>query len=208
MAATNGTNGIQLADAYIDNDRLGEAIDILQTVSRREPDNKMIFRKLGEAYFLNEDYSNASAAYEDVYRIDSRDHEAAVRVSETNSELENFGKALTWADRAIRGTKSSGEALAAKGNVYYNAFHTCRTPEVSRDDRIVARLAYNYFTQAERKGYRDAVGSKNWLRDNEVLFTKGDWFMLDASQKSAGYATVKTSCYSWVNERLYKDSSW
>ena len=49
---------------------------------------------------------------------------------------------------------------------------------------------------------------KNWLRDNEVLFTKSDWFMLDASQKSAGYATVKTSCYSWISEKLYKDSSW
>lgn len=203
-----GTNGIQLADAYLDNDRVAEAIDVLKTVSRKEPDNKMVYTKLGYAYIMNEEYANASSAFENVYRLDSRDNEAAIRIAEVNSELENFGKAIEWADRAIRGTKSSGEALAAKGNVYYNAFHTCRTPEVSRDDRIVARLAYKYFVQAESKGYRDAVGSKNWLRDNEVLFTKSDWFMLDASQKSAGYATVKTPCYSWVTERLYKDSTW
>lgn len=203
-----GTNGLQLAEAYLENDRVSEAIDILERVSRREPNNKLIYRKLGEAYFSNEDYANASMAFEEVYRLDPRDNEAAIRISEVNSELGDFGKAITWADRAIRGTKSSGEALAAKGNVYYNAFHACRTPEVSRDDKIIALFAYRYFVQAEKKGYRDAIGSKNWLRDNEVLFGKSDWFMSDASDKAAGYATVRTSCYSWVTEKLNKDSSW
>ncbi len=204
----SGTNGVQLADAYIQNNRTGEAIDVLKAVSRKEPNNKIIFIKLGDAYVLNEEFSNASIALEQAYKLDSRDYQTAIRICEVNSELGNFGKAISWAEKAIKGSKSSGEALGAKGDVYYNAFHTCRTPEVSRDDRIVARLAYKYYTQAERKGYRNISGSKNWLKDNEVLFTKSDWFMLNTSQKSAGYATVKTSCYSWVPERLYKDSSW
>ena len=203
-----GTNGIQLADAYMQNDRINEAIDILKAVSRKEPNNKIIFGELGDAYNLNEDFLNASAALEEVYQLDPRDYQTAIRICEVNSELENFSKAIYWAEKAIRGSKSSGEALGAKGDVYYKAFHTCRTPEVSHDDRIVARLAYKYYTQAESKGYRTVSGSKNWLRDNEVLFTKSDWFMLDVSQKAAGYATVKTTCYSWVTEKLYKDSSW
>lgn len=203
-----GTNGIQLADAYIQNERLPEAIAILNAVSRKEPSNKMIFIKLGNAYTLNEEYANASIALEQAYKLDSHDPQIAIRICEVNSELENFGKAIIWADKAIKSSKSSGEALGAKGDVYYKAFHTCRTPEVSSDDRIVARLAYKYYVQAENKGYRNVSGSKAWLADNEVLFTKSDWFMLDASQKSTGYATVKTSCYSWVIERLYKESSW
>ena len=203
-----GSNGIQLADAYLQNDRINEAIDVLKAVSRKEPKNKVIFSKLGDAYILNEDFANASTSLESVYELDSRDYQTAIRICEVNSELENFGKAIYWADKAIRGSKSSGEALGAKGDVYYKAFHTCRTPEVSHDDRIVARLAYKYYSQAESKGYRNVSGSKNWLRDNEVLFTKSDWFMLDAGQKAKGYATVKTPCYNWVTERLYKDSSW
>ncbi len=203
-----GSNGIQLADAYLQNDRVNEAIDVLKAVSRKEPKNKVIFSKLGDAYILNEDFANASTSLESVYELDSRDYQTAIRICEVNSELENFGKAIYWADKAIRGSKSSGEALGAKGDVYYKAFHTCRTLEVSCDDRIVARLAYKYYSQAESKGYRNVSGSKNWLRDNEVLFTKSDWFMLDASQKAIGYATVKTACYNWVTERLYKDSSW
>lgn len=204
----NGTNAIQLADAYIDNDRIDEAIDVLKSVYRREPDNKLIFNKLGAAYISNSDFKNASWAYEQVYAIDSRDNEAAIKVADVNSELGEFGKALTWANKAIRGTNSSAEALASKGNVYYSAFQACRTPEVSRDDRIVARLAYKYFAQAQAKGNRDVVGSMNWLSDNEVLFSKSDWFMLDGSQKATGYAVVKTECYNWVTEKLYKESSW
>jgi len=203
-----GTNGIQVADALIQNKRVNEAIDILRTVSRKEPSNKMIFIKLGDAYTINEDYTNASSALEQAYKVDSRDHQTAIRICEVNSELENFSKAIYWADTAIKDSRSSGEALGAKGNVYYKAFHTCRTPEISRDDRIIASLAYKYYVQAENKGYRNGTGSKNWLRDNEVLFTRSEWFMLDASQKAAGYATVQTPCYNWVSERLYKDSSW
>ncbi len=203
-----GSNGIQLADAYLQNDRIDEAIDVLKAVSRKEPRNKIIFSRLGDAYIINEDFANASTALESVYELDSRDYQTAIRISEVNSELENFGKAIDWAEKAIKVSKSAGEALGAKGDVYYKAFHTCRTPEVSRYDRIVARLAYKYYVQAESKGYRNVSGSKDWLKENEVLFTKSDWFMLDAGQKSAGYATVKTSCYSWVTERLYKDSSW
>ncbi|MFC1784404.1 tetratricopeptide repeat protein [Candidatus Neomarinimicrobiota bacterium] len=204
----SGTNGIQLADAYMQNNRISEAIDVLKAISRKEPNDKIIFIKLGDAYILNEDFSNASIALEQAYKLDTRDNQTAIRICEVNSELENFSKAMSWADKAINGSKSSGEALGAKGDVYYKAFHTCRTPEVSSDDRIIARLAYKYYIQAESAGYRNITGSKNWLRDNEVLFTKSDWFMLDASQKAAGYATVKTSCYSWVTERLYKDSDW
>jgi len=204
----NGTNAIQLADAYIDNDRIEEAIDVLKSVYRREPDNKLIFNKLGAAYISISDFKNASWAYEQVYTIDSRDNEAAIKVADVNSELGEFGKALTWANKAVKGTNSSAEALAAKGNVYYSAFHACRTPEVSRDDRIVARLAYKYFAQAQAKGNRDVVGSMNWLSDNEVLFGKSDWFMLDGSQKATGYAVAKTACYNWVTEKLYKDPSW
>jgi len=203
-----GANCIQLADALEQNNRINEAIDILKTASRKEPNNKLIFIKLGDEYILNEDFLNASTALEQAYKLDPRDNQIAIRICEVNSELENFGKAISWAETAIKGSKSSGEALGAKGDVYYKAFHTCRTPEVSHDDRIIARLAYKYYVQAESAGYRNIIGSKNWLRDNEVLFTKSDWFMLDASQKAAGHATVKTSCYSWATERLYKDSSW
>ncbi len=203
-----GTNAIQLADAYLDNDRVDEAIDVLKSVYRKEPDNKLIFNKLGTAYILNDDFKNASWAYEQVFAIDPRDNEAAIKVADANAEIGEFGKAITWSDKAIRGTKSSAEAVAAKGNVYYSAFHTCRTPDISSDDRVIARLAYKYFTQAKSKGNRDVVGSMNWLKDNEVLFNKSDWFMLDASQKATGYVTVKSACYNWVTEKLYKDSSW
>jgi len=204
----NSANGLQLADALINNNRLQEAIDILKTLGRKESDNKLVFSKLADAYMADGDYRGASDALEKVVGLDARDYKTAMRISEVKTELGDYGAAIKWADRAIKYSNSSGETLGTKGNVYYAGFHNCRTPEVSRDDRIVARLAYKYYSQAQSKGYRSVTDSKNWLRDNEVLFGKSDWFMIDASQKAAGYITVKSSCYNWVSERLYRDSSW
>ena len=101
-----------------------------------------------------------------------------------------------------------GESVAAKANVYYKGFQACRSGQISTDDRVVATLAYDGFEKAEKMGFSRYSRSKTWLSENEVLFGKAQWFMMDANIKNRGYVKTTTSCYSWVGERLNKQSGW
>jgi tetratricopeptide (TPR) repeat protein len=202
------SNGIQLSDQLINKNRIPEAIDILKSVIRNESTNKPAHRKLGEAYHLNDQLEEASQAYEELFKLDPRGFQIASRIAEVNIELEDFGKALRWAEKAIQVSNSSGESLGLKGNVYYKSFQVCRTGDISSDDRVVSSLAMKYFLLAEEKGNRRFNRYKNWLLESEVLFTKANWFMLDADVKSRGYVQPKSSCYQWIEERLEKDASW
>ena len=101
-----------------------------------------------------------------------------------------------------------GEAIGAKGNVYYKGFQACRSIDISTDDRIVATLAYQLFDDAESKGYSRYSRSKEWLKENEVLFGKAQWFMMDADVKNRGYIKADDECYKWVSERLDKGKGW
>ena len=116
-------------------------------------------------------------------------------------------KAMRWAEKAITSSKS-GEAYGQRGNVYYKSFQECRSTDISIDDRIIASLAYQSFKLAEENDYRRFHNSLLWLEENEVLFGRSQWFMLDANKKKQGYIKPDTECYKWVEKKLEKDTSW
>ena len=92
--------------------------------------------------------------------------------------------------------------------MYYKGFQACRSGQITTDDRVVATLAYEAFDKAEELGFSRYSRSKSWLSDNEVLFGKAQWFMMDANVKNKGFIKTTTSCYSWVGEKLNKKSTW
>ena len=119
----------------------------------------------------------------------------------------NFSKAMRWAEKAITSSKS-GVAYAQRGNVYYKAFQECRSADISVDDRIVASLAHESFKVAEKNDYSRFHNSLVWLEENEVLFGRSQWFMLDANKKKQGYVKPGSECYKWVEKKLDKDPNW
>jgi len=204
----NISYGLDLADRLIAAERPEEAIPVLRRVIKTDKSSKLAYRKLGQAYILADDLESASKAYEELFKLDPRDFRVAIKISDVNILLQNYGKALRWADKAIQLSTKSGEAYGQKGNVYYKAFQNCRTADISTDDRIVATLAYSYFEKAEEKGFRRFSNSKKWLAENEVLFNNANWFMLDPEVKNKGWVKPTSECYQWVTEKLNKDPSW
>ncbi len=79
---------------------------------------------------------------------------------------------------------------------------------ISLDDRIVATLAFTKFEEAGKKGFRRSSGSMKWLKENEVLFGKANWFMLDPESQRRGFVKPSSSCYDWVDDKLMKQSDW
>ena len=67
----------------------------------------------------------------------------------------------------------------------------------------------NLFDTSRRKRIsQDIVVQKNGLKENEVLFGKAQWFMMDADVKNKGFIKASSPCYKWVNEKLNKGKGW
>ena len=203
----NISYGLDYSDKLLDADRPNEAIDILKNVVDEDPTSKVAFRKLAQAYDRDDDLDAAAKTYEKLFRLDPRNFRTAIKISEVYLENQDYGSAFDWADRAVM-LSNEGESIAAKANVYYKGFQACRSGQISTDDRVVATLAYNGFVNAEKMGFSKFSRSKSWLSDNEVLFGKAQWFMMDANVKNRGFVRTSSSCYEWVGERLDKQSNW
>ena len=199
---------IDYADKLIETDRPEEAIPVLKGIIMMDNSSKIAYKKLAKAYEMTDDLANASKSYEELFKIDPRDVSVALKVSEVNTLADDYGKAIRWADKAAQISSNSGAALGQKGQVYYKALSFCRSEDISDDDRIIAYLAYKYFNLASEKGLRKYRGSMAWLEENDILFSKANWFMLDNDKKRRGWVKPESGCYSWVTEKLEKEPSW
>ncbi len=204
----NTSYGIDYAENLLVNDRFSEAVKVLERVVRVDNTSKIALNKLAEAHYRNDDLVSSSKTYEELFKLDPRDIKTPITISNINVELEDFEKAMRWADKSVQISRSSGESLGQKGDVYYKTFQYCRSADISLDDRVIATLAYNYFEKGEEEGCYRFSNSKSWLKENEVLFTKANWFMLDSDVKSRGYLKPQSACYSWVDEKLKKQPGW
>ena len=205
----NFSYGLDYADRLSRVDREVDAIPILKEVIRQDPSSKLAYRRLGEASRSIEDLSSAASSYEELFKIDPRDNRVAITISNIYLDENNFRQALKWADKSTSLDNSVGEGYGQKGKVFYYAWQNFRQNPFTIDDRIVAKLAYNYFLMAEKKGYR-GFSKKDWLEENakDILYGKAQWFMASDKIKRNRSISPISSDYSWISEPLKAEITW
>ena len=78
--------------------------------------------------------------------------ELRLEISEVFLLDNQFGKALRWADKAISVNNKLGDTFAQKAKVFYYGWDYFNQNPFTIDDRIVAKLSYDNYVIAEKKG--------------------------------------------------------
>ena len=206
---SNLSYGIDYADRLSQVDQYENAIPVLQKLIEQDPSSKLAYRKLAEASKATDDLEKAAKAYEELFKIDPRDLRVAISISDVYLENDDYRLALKWADKASNLDDKTGDGLGQKGKVYYYGWDNFRQNPFTNDDRLIAKLAYDYFVKAEKKGYR-GFSKSAWLKENEkdILYGKAQWFMAEDKVKRSRSISAITSDYNWVTESLKAEDSW
>ena len=205
----NLSYGLDYAERLTQADKYEDAIPILNNLIRQDPSSKLAYRKLAEANKAVDDLAAAAEAYEELFKIDPRDGRIAIEISDIYLENDDYRQAIKWADKAVSIENKTGEGLGQKGKVYYYGWDNFRQNPFTNDDRLVAKLAYDYFVKAEKKGYR-GFSKSTWLKENEkdILYGKAQWFMAEDKVKRNRSISATTSDYDWVTESLKAEDGW
>lgn len=205
----NLSYGLDYADRLGRVDRYEDAIPVLKGVISQDPSSKLAYRKLAEANKAIDDLKAAASAYEGLFKIDPRDSRIAIDISNVYLENNEYGKALRWADKAVSLNGGTGDGYGQKGKVYYYGWDNIRKNPFTTDDRIVVKLAYNYFVKAESKGFR-GFSKRAWLEENakDILYGKAQWFMAEDKVKRTRSVSPVLSDYDWVTESLKAEVGW
>jgi len=205
----NLSYGIDYADRLSEADRAEDAIPILQEVIKQDPSSKIAYRKLAETNISIDALDAGAKAYEELFKIDPRDVRVAINISDVYLDNSDYRQAIKWADKATDIDSKSADALGQKGKVYYYGWDNFRQNPFTNDDRLVAKLSFDYFTKAEKRGYR-GFSKSSWLKENEkdLLYGKAQWFMADDKVKRSRKISTFSSDYGWVTESLIAEDGW
>ena len=205
----NLSYGLDYADRLTQVDRSADATLVLDGVIRQDPTSKLAYRKLAEAHKETNNLKKAANAYEELFQIDPRDGRIAVDISDIYIDVGNYSKALRWAEKAMSLSDGNGSGLGQKAKVYFYGWDTFRQNPFSINDRIVAKLAYDYFVKAEDKGFLGFT-KRGWLEENskDILYGKAQWFMADDRVKRTRSISPTSSNYDWVTEHLKAEPNW
>ena len=205
----NLSYGLDYSDRLNQVDRFEDAIPILKNVIRQDPSSKLAYRKLAETSKAIDDLDGAANAYEELFKIDPRDIRIAIDISDVHLENNDYRQALRWADKAASIDNSSGEGVGQKGKVYYYGWDAFRQNPFTKDDRIVAKLAFDSFYKAENKGFR-GFSKSTWMEENskDLLYGKAQWFMAEDKVKRNRSISTSSPEYDWVTESLKAEDGW
>ena len=204
----NASYAVEYSEKLISNGDTDDAIDVLENTLSYNRDNSMVYMSLSKAYNENADFEEAIEILEELFNLDKNNFRVALLISINSIEIDDFESAYEWGQKSMKISRNNAESLAHMGNLYYKSMQTCRGDNFSRSDKIVASLAHEYFVKAENKGNSKYFKQKNWLEENEVLFSYADWFMTDKDIQASGKVFPSGKCYDWVSESLAKQSDW
>ena len=205
----NLSYGLDYSDRLTQADKYEDALPILISITTRDPSSKLAYRKLAEVNKQIDDLTAAAKAYEELFKIDPRDWRIAINISDVYLENYDFRQALKWADKATSLDEKGGDGYGQKGKVYYYGWDNFRQNPFSNDDRIVAKLAYDYFIKAEKRGFL-GFNKSDWLNENakDILYGKAQWFMEGDKVKRTRSVSTSMSDYDWVIESLKAEEGW
>ena len=166
--------------------------------------NKKVLRYLGDAYQTNYNPKDAVNIYTQLMKVDPTNYMVAIEISKINIDLENFSKALEWAEKSISISGKNGEALFQRAEVYYEIATSCNSNEesLSHWTRAVYEFAWQDYQSASNIGFKQAQSRTKWLEEQGLITQRGTWFQLDKNLIKISDSPL--DCYNWIDRNLKK----
>lgn len=161
-----------LGMAYRANGKLNEAVDLLETYLKYQPDNAEAFAVLGAAYYNRGEYDIAKKNLQQAIRFDKFNWEGHFWLGQTNMALKDYDTAQTNFRAALLYNPDSfdaGEGLAksymAKGEYNNSYIAIIKVEQLAKTDKERARFVYIRALSLDQLNQPDAA-YRDW---SEIL---------------------------------------
>ena len=158
-----------LGMAYRANGQIDQAVDVLGTYLKYQPDNAEAFAILGAAYYNRGDYATAEKNLQQAVRLDKTNSDAYFWLGQTYMAQDDYDNALTSYQNALRYNSQSfdaGEGAAkaymAKGEYNNSYIAIIKVEGLIQSDSERARFLYIRALSLEQLNQPDAA-YRDWV---------------------------------------------
>ena len=199
--------GVDYSIALENEQNYAAAIEVLKQLSVTNPGSYDIWNRLALNYKNLNDYQNVIKTYTHIAtKISVRDLDVVAEIVNAELKLGNFTNAYTWAKKAKTLNAQSQISLKIIGDVYYEAAENqVSSRDMNFEDKLVYKLAYDYYTKASAKGEFSVKSRIDYLKEYRIPSSE-DWFMnkYDSSGNDRTSFKPALDCYNWIEEAASK----
>lgn len=203
----NASTGLNYATALEDKKDYNAAIEVLKRVTAMNPSNFEAWNKLGSNYKNIGDRENVIRTYTHIAtKISPRDINVIANIVDAQLARAEYPEAYQWAKRAMEINPKSKLSNKLMGDVYYGAVeYYTSAREVTFEDKLVYKLAYDYYKNATELGEFSVKSRLDYLKEYRIP-TDEDWFMnkYDAAGKDRTNYKPQSTEYEWIEESASK----
>jgi len=197
------SNGLDYANALKEREKYQQAISVYREVLNINRENFEAWNSIANCYFnMGRVEQGIQALKNIVKKVSPRDIATYEKIVNKYIDLGEYEKALKWAKNAVE-KKKSALTYQLVGDVYYQTAENVRgSSNPSFEDKLVYKLAYDYYKKAIKQG-NSGLGSRMDRLEEYLIPTKQDWFMNryneDGSERT-NYEPRKQA-YKWIDEQ-------
>ena len=193
------------AENLMNSKRYNKALTVLSEMRRRHPKNEKLLRSIGEVSLNNYDIDNALDTYKQLIKINGSEVSYILEVSKIYQDKEKFSQAHKFAKKALK-INASPVAIFNFAELLKNSVESCSKDNLVLEDKAVYEIAYKYYRESYKKGYKESKNMISWFKENKntVLPTLEDWFLIDSDKNDLTPIEINpsNSCYSWIEQSV------
>lgn len=193
----NNTEAIfKLGKTRFNRDEFSKAEKLFRDYIQKLPDDIYAMEYLGGALQNQDKYQEAINVYNTISQKEPEKKKVYCEMATCYKALNQFRKARSIADKALKLDPIYGLAFIVRGEIYEACVEHCmdknKRSEAIFDDKVVNELAYKEYRKASKDlAYTDyAVKKQNWIR--QFIPTKEDRFF------NKGKTKAGAACYKWI----------
>jgi len=202
----NASTGLDYATALESDKSYSDAIAVLKQVTTIDPSNFEAWEKLGNNYKNIDDKENIVKTYTHIAtKISPRDLNIVSNIVEAQLGQAKFSEAYIWAKKAMTINENDKTSHKLLGDVYYGVANYNSDSEISFEDKLVYKLAYDSYKKASSLGDFSVKSNLDRLKEYYIP-TDEDWFMnkYDASGKDRTNFKPAKAAYDFIQESVIK----
>jgi len=198
----NSNYGVEYGEELFKRGNFEDAKEVFKKVTAIDPENLRAWTQLGKSYENLNQPANAIDAYQGILKVNPGRKDVIADISSLYLKMDDYKKAMEWANKCINTGSKNGMGYATRGAVYENLASNCSGGKPDFNDKLVYQMAYEDYQQAVDMGYGKVTARIKYLEN--FIPSKGDWFFhSDAGNQLA----PDKECYNWLDRTIKRPAN-
>lgn len=197
----NDTNAWSSANTSMRANLYDLAKQPLESLTKKHPEVVNYWVQLGLVYSKLDERDNAIEAYKQLIKLEPSNKDAYINIALVYKKMNQLSVSRSYLQKASSVSENWDYPIFIEAQLYEQAISNCSSGQVSFEDKVAYKLAYDTYLKAARMGGQHSGSASERAGSlKNACPTQEDYFF--RNYKSGNEIAVNGKCYDWIGKKI------